>query len=43
MKDRDLKRKILVKNLVQLHDGKIEASNRLDKQGALIEIQFPSL
>ena len=33
----------IVKNLVQLHDGKIEASNRLDKQGALIEIQFPSL
>ncbi len=33
----------IVKNLVQLHDGKIEASNRIDKQGALIEIQFPSL
>ena len=33
----------IVKNLVQLHDGKIEASNRVDKQGALIEIQFPSL
>ena len=33
----------IVKNLVQLHDGKIEASNRLDRQGALIEIQFPSL
>ena len=33
----------IVKNLVDLHDGKIEASNRLDKQGALIEIQFPSL
>ncbi|WP_440675773.1 sensor histidine kinase [Candidatus Pelagibacter sp. HIMB1593] len=33
----------IVKNLVELHDGKIEASNRLDKQGALIEIQFPSL
>ena len=33
----------IVKNLVDLHDGKIEASNRLDKQGALIEIKFPSL
>ena len=33
----------IVKNLVELHDGKIEASNRLDKQGAMIEIQFPSL
>ena len=33
----------IVKNLVDLHDGKIEASNRLDKQGALIEIQFPGL
>lgn len=33
----------IVKNLVDLHDGKIEASNRQDKQGALIEIQFPSL
>ncbi|WP_440634788.1 sensor histidine kinase [Candidatus Pelagibacter sp. HIMB1746] len=33
----------IVKNLVDLHDGKIEASNRLDKQGASIEIQFPSL
>ena len=33
----------IVKNLVELHDGKIEASNRLDKQGALIEIKFPSL
>ncbi|WP_440677646.1 sensor histidine kinase [Candidatus Pelagibacter sp. HIMB1587] len=33
----------IVKNLVDLHDGKIEASNRLDKQGALIEIQFPRL
>ncbi len=33
----------IVKNLVELHDGKIEASNRLDKQGALIEIKFPIL
>ena len=33
----------IVKNLVELHDGKIEASNRLDKQGASIEITFPSL
>ena len=33
----------IVKNLVELHDGKIEASNRLDKQGAMIEIKFPSL
>ena len=33
----------IVKNLVELHDGNIEASNRPDKQGALIEIQFPSI
>ena len=33
----------IVKKLVELHDGKIEASNRLDKQGAFIEIKFPSL
>ena len=33
----------IVKNLVELHDGKIEASNRLDKPGAMIEIKFPSL
>jgi len=32
----------IVKNLVDLHDGEIVASNRLDKKGAMIEIKFPS-
>ena len=32
----------IVKNLVDLHDGKIEASNRLDGDGAIMEISFPS-
>ena len=31
----------IVKNLVDLHDGEIEASNRLNKEGAMIEIKFP--
>jgi len=31
----------IVKNLVDLHDGKILASNRLDKDGAIVEIKFP--
>ena len=31
----------IVKNLVDLHDGKILASNRLDKNGAIVEIRFP--
>ena len=33
----------IVKNLVDLHDGKILASNRLDKNGAIVEIRFPSV
>ena len=33
----------IVKNLVDLHDGKIVASNRLDNEGAVIEIRFPSI
>ena len=32
----------IVKNLVDLHDGEIVASNRLDTEGAMIEIKFPS-
>ena len=31
----------IVKNLVELHDGEIVASNRIDKEGAMIEIRFP--
>ena len=31
----------IVKNLVDLHDGKIVASNRLDGDGAMMEISFP--
>jgi len=33
----------IVKNLVDLHDGEIVASNRLDNEGAIIEIRFPSI
>ena len=33
----------IVKNLVDLHDGKILASNRLDRNGAIVEIRFPSV
>ena len=33
----------IVKNLVDLHDGEIIASNRLDKDGAVVEIRFPSV
>ena len=33
----------IVKNLVDLHDGQILASNRLDKDGAMVEIKFPSV
>jgi len=33
----------IVKNLVDLHDGEIVASNRLDSEGAIIEIRFPSV
>ena len=32
----------IVKNLVDLHDGKIVASNRLDGDGAIMEISFPT-
>ena len=31
----------IVKNLVDLHNGSIKASNRLDKKGARMEIMFP--
>ena len=30
----------IVKNLVDLHDGEIVASNRLDREGAIVEISF---
>ena len=33
----------IVKNLVELHDGEIVASNRLDRDGAIVEINFPSV
>ena len=33
----------IVKNLVDLHDGEIIALNRLDRDGAIVEIRFPSL
>ena len=33
----------IVKNLVDLHDGQILASNRLDRDGAMVEIKFPSV
>ena len=32
----------IVKNLVELHDGEILAFNRLDSEGAAIEIKFPA-
>jgi two-component system, OmpR family, sensor histidine kinase ChvG len=32
----------IVKNLVDLHEGQILASNRLDREGAVIEIKFPN-
>jgi len=31
----------IVKNLVDLHDGEIIASNQFDREGAIIEIKFP--
>ena len=31
----------IVKNLVDLHDGEIIASNRLDRDGAIVELRFP--
>ena len=33
----------IVKNLVDLHDGEIVASNRSDRVGAIVEIRFPSV
>ncbi len=33
----------IAKNLVDLHDGEIVASNRLDRDGAIVEIRFPSV
>ena len=33
----------IVKNLVELHDGKITASNRPNNEGAIMEISFPSM
>ncbi len=33
----------IVKNLVDLHDGEIIASNRLDRDGAIVEIKFPGV
>ena len=33
----------IVKNLVDLHDGEIVASNRLDRDGAIVEINFPNV
>ena len=33
----------IVKNLVDLHDGEIVASNRVDTVGAMIEIRFPGI
>ena len=33
----------IVKNLVDLHDGEIVASNRLDRDGAIVEIRFPGV
>ena len=32
----------IVKNLVDLHDGEIVASNRSDAEGAMMELKFPS-
>jgi two-component system, OmpR family, sensor histidine kinase ChvG len=33
----------IVKNLVDLHDGKILAFNQLDREGAIVEIRFPGV
>ena len=33
----------IVKNLVDLHNGSIKASNRSDKKGARMEVIFPML
>ena len=33
----------IVKNLVDLHEGKILAFNQLDREGAIVEIRFPGV
>ena len=33
----------IVKNLVDLHNGSIKASNRIDQKGASVEIMFPQV
>ena len=33
----------IVKNLVELHNGTIKATNRVDQKGANMEITFPKL
>ena len=33
----------IVKNLVDLHNGTINASNRIDQKGANMEIIFPKI
>ena len=33
----------IVKNLVELHNGKISASNNIGQKGAIIEIIFPKV
>ena len=33
----------IVKNLVDLHGGKIFALNRIDRNGAIVEIRFPGV
>ena len=33
----------IVKNLVELHNGSIKASNRIDQKGANMEITFPRI
>ena len=33
----------IVKNLVDLHNATIKASNRTDQKGAKIEIEFPQV
>ena len=33
----------IVKNLVELHNGKISASNNVGQKGAIIQIIFPKL
>ena len=34
---------VLIETLVDLHDGEIVASNRLNNEGAIIEIRFPAV